>query len=678
MSARPSPLDDLMQGEQEADDLPRVPRNKEGFASIEKLRAWHREGTAHYLTYKKEAEEEEAAVFGEQWSKDEIAYLKKNGRIDLVFNHIQKNVLAVDGYRAENRSEFIYLPKEASDTEEAEVYTQLAKHYFDACLGEYELDRGKLQQYIGPFGAFYVGHERDDPSKEPFKIEFRDWRSIRYDPKGKRLDGLDWRYVSVERWGELEEEQARFPEHAEALAEWAQQTKENGDSDEEHEVFGGNRYSTENTVPLVYLTERKEVRIVETWYRIKKAGLYVKTPTGWEVFDEHNVDHQLATILDPNSLKPGQVDCVYYATWCGKLILEEGKTDYDHKYFPIVFMWGLRDGKGKPQGAVHAQMDPQKTLNWARSKMQWQANANRWTYPDGSIEDIATWKENAARPDALLPYQPTEGGGRPELIPHGEEYRIQRDLAQDAQDDLNQIGGSPDAMRGQQSQEISGRAIARKQEGALRQQGLWFREAERAIYQIAIMWRSMIAAKVTDEVIVRIRRPNGQMGHAAINVEDPLRRQELEAQGYQVYGSITRLNYDTKVVVSPLSATVRERQAQEQAMANDILSPEQAAAVAPIRILATDMKDKEKMAERLEELRAASMPQPMAPPGAFPVGPDGLPVAPPPPPQPPEMSAMADTEQPPEQMPGGFPLDPLMQDPSLMAGEMTIDGGGYA
>ena len=176
---------DMEQPEPNANDQPRTTERSE-YASIDQLRAWHREGTAHFLTYKKDAEDEEAAVYGDQWTKDEIEHLRRNGRLDLVFNHIQKNVLAVDGYRAENRSEFTYLPKEQSDTGEAEVYTQVAKHFLDACMGEYEIDRGKLQQYIGPFGGFYVGHERDDPSKEPFKIEFKDWRGFRYDPKGKR------------------------------------------------------------------------------------------------------------------------------------------------------------------------------------------------------------------------------------------------------------------------------------------------------------------------------------------------------------------------------------------------------------------------------------------------------------------------------------------------------------
>ena len=159
---------------------------REGYASLAQLKAWHREGTQFFATYREHAEEAEKAVYGEQWSEAETKYLKRQGRLDLVFNHLQKNVLAVDGYRSENKLEIEYLPKEQSDSDEAAIYTQVAKHFMDACAGEYEIDRVKLQQYIGPLGVAYCGYERDNPASEPFKIEYVDWREMRHDPKGKR------------------------------------------------------------------------------------------------------------------------------------------------------------------------------------------------------------------------------------------------------------------------------------------------------------------------------------------------------------------------------------------------------------------------------------------------------------------------------------------------------------
>lgn len=648
----------------------RAPKPKEAYATLTELKAWHKEGTDHFLTYKDICEEAERTVYGEQWSEPEIEYLRRQGRLDLVFNHVAKNVDAVFGYRSENKSELTYLPKESSDTEEAAIYTQVAKHFWDACLAEYEMERVKLTQYIVGLSWVYCGHERDDPSKEPFKIEETPWRQMRYDSKGQRRDTLDWRYQSRERWFDLAEAEARFPEHKERLREYAMRGRFDGDTRESTD-YGGEAYSDQNTTPITYLSERQEVRIVETWYRRHRQGLYIKTPTGWEVFEEGNVDHQLGSLLG-YEMKPGTVNCVYYATWCGRAILEQGKSDYDHSYFPYVPMWGKRDHKNRPQGAVYAQIDPQKSHNWAMSKLLWQAASNAWLLPDGSVDDEAAFKANAARPDAIIRYNVTEGGHKPERLPHGEAAQLAGELADRALKDLSEIGGSPEAFRGQSSNESSGRAIARRQEGALRQQGIWFEEEQRTLYQIGVMWRSMIAAKVEDERILRITQPNGATAFAAVNVTDPLRRAELEEQGYKVFGSITRLNYDTKVVISPLSATVREKDAAEQAMVNDILSPDQLAAVADIRLAASNVKDKEKMAERLAELR---QPPPM--PGMMPP-PDG---APPPPEAPPPETTNTFVDpaapQPPEQMPGGFPMDPMMADPNLMAGEMAVDGGPY-
>ena len=644
------------------------------FASLTQLKGWHHEGTAHFLTYAPKAEECEKAVEGDQWTDAEIAYLKKNGRLDLRFNHIAKNVYSVYGYRAENKSEPEYLPKEQSDTEEAEIYTQVAKHYWDACAAENELEHVKLTQYIMGLGWAYCGYEREDPSKEPMKIERTPWRQMRYDPKGERFDTLDWRYQSRERWFELSESQARWPEKARELAEYAERGRHNPDERESHD-YGGDAYSSENTTPITYLSERREVRIVETWYRQKRQGIYIKTPTGWEVFESDSVDHQLGMIMGLET-KTGMVNCVYFATWCGACILEEGKSDYDHPYFPYVPMWGTRDHKSRPRGAVEDQLDPQKSHNWAMSKLMWQAASNVWMLPEGTVEDEMTFAANAGRPDAVIKWNPQEHGQRPERMPHGEAAALAGELADRALKDLSDIGGSPEAFRGQSSNESSGRAIARRQEGALRQQGIFFQEEQRAIYQIGVMWQSMIAARVTNETIIRITQPNGKTAFAAVNVEDPLRREELEAQGYKVFGSVTRLNYDTKVVVSPLSATVREKQASEQAMLNEMLSPDQLAGVSDIRVLATNIKDKEKIAERIVEQRQAQMGPPPPGPGEMPIGPDGQPLMPDPsqmgepPPEPEE-------EAPPEQMPGGFPLDPMMADPAMMAGEMAVDGGPY-
>jgi hypothetical protein len=330
------------------------------------------------------------------------------------------------------------------------------------------------------------------------------------------------------------------------------------------------------------------------------------------------------------------------------------------------------DHKGRPVGAVKAGLDVQASYNDAMSKQLWQASSNRWLIPAGTVTDMKKFRANAARPDGLLEYEADQSGAKPELIPHGEDWQIARELARDALNDLEQIMGSPDAFRGQDSQAVSGRAMARKAEGALRQQGIWFREEKRTMYQIGVMWRSMIAARVTDETIIRITQPNGQEGFAAVNVQDPLRRQQLEAQGYQVHGSIGRLNFDTKVIVSPLSATIREKQAAEQEMVNQMLSPEQLAAVSDIRLLATDIKDKEKMAERIAQLR---MPAPM--PGA-PMGPDGMPVPPPggPPPGPAPQGPPPPQQPAADHPPAGFPLDAPPLPAATLAGEAAVDPAG--
>lgn len=588
---------------QPSDDNQQPKRQASGLATLEQVKAWHREGTNHFRQYAPLGRECEAAVYGEQWTAPEIAKLRKAGRVELVFNELQKNVLAVDGYRAENKQEIQYLPKEGADADEAKMFTVLAKHFWDACEAEFEMDMAKMQQYVGPMAWLYCGFEREDMSREPLKLEYVHWTEMRYDPYGKGRNGLKWRYESREQYYDLEDAKARWPEVADKLEAYATHSRRDLGEESDSVDYGGDPYSDINMQPITYLTDRAEVLVVETWYRLPRAGHYIQTPTGWERFRPNNVDHQVGRLTGAN-IQPGVINQVYYAVWCGGFIIEEGESDYDHPYFPYVPMWGLVDHNRCPVGAVAALLDPQKSHNMAMSKKLWLAQSNVWMVPNGSVRDLKTFRTIANRPDAIIEYDPeVANGAKPERLPHEEQGVDASDLADRSLEALKSIGGSPDAFRGQQSNETTGVAIAQRKEGALRQQGLWFREEKRTMNQIGIMWRSMIAQKVTNERIVRITQPNGAPGFAAINVTDPLRRDELASQGYQVAGSITRLNYDTAVVAAPMSATVRERDQAEQDMVNDMLSPDQLAAVADIRLANTDIKDKDLMVKRIAELR---------------------------------------------------------------------------
>jgi hypothetical protein len=606
-------------------------------ADLPTLKRWQRDGVANLLRYREAAEKEEAAIYGEQWEQDELAALEKLGRQKLVHNHIQKAIFALYGWRCENRFEITYRPKEISDTTEADVMSSVAKHYLDASAAEYEIASAALQQYGGPFGVLFVGYESDDPTKEPLKLEAVNWREMRYDRRAKKPDMSDAEWVTRERWIPLAAAQARFPDFKQQLADFAGRGRDGAMGDAENVDHGGNPYSAENTTPMLHVTDKQEVRICETWYRKAYAGHYVQTPTGMEVFEPHNADHQFhALVGGPKAIQPGMIHCVYFATHFGGGILEEGKSPYSHRLFPYVFMWGLKDHLGLPHGAVRAMLDPQKVLNWSQSKLMWLAQSNQWLVKEGAVLDIEAFAASAGRPDGIMEW--TGEGDAPQRLDKSGDFQANEALRTKAEDDLKQISGSNEEIRGQQSNADSGIGIQLRQQAAVRQQGVFLDNEERAMMQVGIMWRSMIQDRVTDETIVRITQPNGGDGMGVINVTDPLRRGQLEQQGYTVFGTVTRGAYDTKVVLSPQSATNRESRSREMAQFVKMLAPQQQAAVADLIVMSTDVPDKEKIAQRLALTNQITM---------------GIPMngQPPPPPGPPDPGGPVP--------PGGAPPPPL-------------------
>lgn len=612
--------------------------------SLDQLRTWGREDLSFFLEYRDPAEAEEAAVYGVQWTEDEVLSLADTDREPLVHNHIQKNIFAMYGWRADNRFEIKYKPNEISDTTEAQILTEVDKSFWNDAQAEYEMALAALQQYIGPFGCVYNGFEQDDPTRPLLKVENVNWREMRIPRRIQRADMLDAERVSRERWMPLARVQNRWPDAKEGLAAWAARGSVDVNREMSETVdYGGDAYSPRNMTPISYMTARKEVRVTETWYRVAKPGFYIKTPTGKEVFDPHNAQHQYQALLaGPRVIEPGTVHCVYYCTWYGGGKLEEGKSPYSHPYFPYVFLWGLRDHEGIPQGAVHALIDPQRVLNWTKSKLLWLAQGNQWLLPDGTVQDLEKFAEAAGRPDGIMSYLAEQGMPEPRRLDATPMIAANEALHMSAKDDIKEIGGSPEEVRGQESNADSGIGIQLRQQAAMRQQGIFLDNEQRATIQIGLMRRSMIQDRVTDETIVRITQPNGAEALAVINVGDPLRRQQLTAVGYQVYGSVTRGNYDTTVILSPKSATAREQRAREQQALVNILSPTQRELVADILVLQTDIPDKEKIAERLSAYIQTKLapPMPMGPmgPGGLPpmpgAGPAPVPLGPPPGPPP--------------------------------------------
>jgi hypothetical protein len=581
----------------------------ENAPDITKLREWHTEDARWKLTWSPEAERLEGMVHAYQWTKEQEDELEAQGRKAIKSPHIATVIWSMVGWRSQNKYEIKYLPRGASDQSLAEAKTSCAKFAWDQNSAEYVMGDATLSQYIGPMGWVKVAADYSDPTREPIVIEDVPWREMLWDFRGKKRDGSDWKRCTRERWMALEEAQALYPEHAEALEMWVVTRAQGDDGVNEYGMAYTEQRAGDPVGPVSswpadrYLfANRKEIRLVETWYRCKEKGHYIQLPDGRNVvFDPKSQDHQYA-LMEGAMVRPGIINKVYTATFTGDLLLEHMPSPYDHGMFPYVPVWGLVDQKGIPYGITRLIEDEQLIINWSTSKLLWVA-ASRQAYigPSADVDDVA---ENLAKPDGLIRRNEP---GEVEIIPQGDMASLNANLLQNALNNMRQIAGSNEEMRGETSNAKSGRAILARQDAALRQQGRFLDNEQRAMQQIGRILASLMDQVYSSEKIIRITEGNGKDAQVAINVEDPFRREQLEQAGLKVYGPIAQGEYDCIVSTAPLSTSQLEAQHEGMTQMMQGLDPQVRVALLDLWVDTGSWPNKEEWVQRIKQLQQQMM-----------------------------------------------------------------------
>lgn len=578
------------------------------------LREWHTEGARWKLTWLTEAERLEGMIHAYQWTREQEQELEAQGRKAIKSPHIAKVIWSMVGWRAQNKYEIKYLPRGASDTGTAQAKTAVAKFVWDQNSAEYLMGDACLSQYIGPMGWVYVGADFSDPTKEPIAMDNVPWREMGWDFRSKKTDLSDAKYVYRERWMALDEAKQLYPEHADALDQWVVTRAEGDDGVNEYGMAYTEQRAGDPVGPISswpadrYLyAARQEVRLVEMWYRIKQKGHYLQLPDGRNVvFDQNNPEHQYS-VMTGGMVRPGTINCVYSATFTGDLLLEHMKSPYHHGMFPYVPVWGLVDQKGIPYGITRLIEDEQLIINWSTSKLLWVA-ASRQAFigPSADVDDVA---ENLAKPDGLIR---RDNPGDVEIIPQADMAGLNANLLQNALSNMREIAGSTAETRGQSSDAKSGRAILARQDAALRQQGRFLDNEQRALQQIGRMLASLMDQVYTTEKILRITEGNGKDAQVAVNVTDPFRREQLAAVGVKAYGPIAQGEYDCVVSTAPLSTSQLESQFESLTQMMSGMDPQIRVALLDLWVDAGPWPNKDEMVQRIQQIQQQMMgpPQP--------------------------------------------------------------------
>jgi hypothetical protein len=396
-----------------------------------------------------------------QWDEREKAILKKRGQPIVTMNRIKRKVNFLCGIEQKSRTDPKAYPRKPNKTEQAQVATDVLDYienttrfdkvasaaFKNLCIDGIEAVDVCYEQGRGAFGIM------------PKEIDFDQFF---YDPRSRKPDFDDARYLGYHNWYDLEDAMEMFPGKDAQTALASSSAIETG-TDVGYEDKPNFQWGD---------AKRKRVRI---------ACLYWKAADGgWN-----------------------------YVYFCGGGILEEGPSTYldaDGKTdCPIIAGSAYVTRENERYGTVRDMISPQSEMNFRRSMALFLAKNRRIWSNTGVFGAEQNVKDEIAKADAHLIANGqfgTEWG----FIESGNEIAQNFELLQDAKQEIDAQG--PNAgLQGRGVENQSGRAIQAQQQAGLAEENTlfdthndWKLRVYRAMWARAKQfWKEEIWLRIADE-----------------------------------------------------------------------------------------------------------------------------------------------------------------------------------
>jgi hypothetical protein len=333
--------------------------------------------------------------------------------------------------------------------------------------------------------------------------------------------------------------------------------------------------------------------------------------------------------------------------WCvlsGHEVLE-GPYEWPGKYFPIIPVWGKEtflDGKRRTRGLIRFAKDDQRLHNYAKSvkaemlimapKAPWIATAKMLE----GYEQLWNLAHQRQLPYLLYNHDPNAPGGKPERV---QPINIQSGVEVESSESIEAMKantGIYDPSLGNQSNEISGKAILLRQQQGDTATFAYIDNLSRALTHLGNILIDLIPKIYTGERVMQIVGVDGKAEFVPVNTPvlanpetgepmseaDAIANEEIEPVE-MIMNDLTSGRYQVTVTVGPSYATQRIEAAETMM---DLIKniPELFPLVADLLIKNMDWPESERIARRVSimvppEAKAAEEGReyipPQAPPG---------------------------------------------------------------
>lgn len=446
-----------------------------------------------------------------QWSQAEIAALRARGQPDIVINRVRPAVDGIIGVSERAKSEPRAFPRTPQDNDSADVASDVLRYISDHARFHRIKQDCLFDMLVPGTMAALVGVDADNQIEI---VQVR-WEEFFADPKSRRRDFKDARYLGIAKWMYADDVVGMYPDKKDCIEGCVE-----GAAGQPDASFQDRPNANAN---VVWADRRsRRIMVVELYYR--EGGVWQR--------------------------------CVY----CGADALEAGPSPYlDAKGrpdCPIEAHSAFVDRENNRYGVVRDMRGPQDEINKRRSKLLHLISTSQIQAVDPSAIDVDADKarREAARPDGVIPW----GWQK---VSTSDMAMGQVQLLAEAKGEMERMGPNP-AVLGRQGEDQSGRALLARQQAGLVELALLYgalEDWELRIYRQAWarakqFWQAPMYVRVTDDV--NAPRFVGLNGAPAPDQQDP-------QQAGTVAPTLAEMDVDIILDTTPDMGTLQQEQFTE-------------------------------------------------------------------------------------------------------------------
>ena len=532
----------------------------------------------------------------------------------IVANITRPVIDVVLGMEAKTRQDW----RVVSDSGEFQDVAEAESYLLCEAERESKADRACSDAYASQIksGVGWVEVSRSlNPFEYPYRARSIHRREIWWDFRAKEPDISDARFLLRRRWVDLDQVLALFPEQADLIEQIGTGHITFNRFDLTRESYSEayvDAHSRELRTSIDDLewrdTERRMVCLGELWYRTWHRSNVIKIGGRIIPVDTSNPVVAAAIAYQKVKVQPAVYPKIRLAWWMGPHRLGDQETK--RKTFPYIPFWGFKEDRtSRPYGLIRPMIDSQDEYNARRAKLMWVLSAKRVMADsdalDTSYNSFSDVAKEVNRPDAMIILNPNRKPGSTVKVDTDHSLAAQQfEVMKDAQELVQHTAGVYQSMMGQNSAATSGLAI-----NSLVEQGATTLAEINDNYRYA---RRLVGDQLHELIVEDIGGEPKQ-----VSIGEGSKNRVIILNQPQPDGTILNdvLRAGTKVALSDVPSTPSYR-AQQLTMLMELtksLPPQLQSVIIDFVIEATDLPQRNEMADRIRKVVGVTDPEDMTP-----------------------------------------------------------------